>query len=287
VRVSDGELSAALGLPPGRLVRRRWARASSAPIELVSGDGREAWVLKHLGGSRQGSRPSFLVDPAREREAYDVLPAELGAPRCRAAGPTWLLLERVDGVPLSEADGLEAWEAAARWLAQLHGTRIPRASHLLVHDEAHALRWLRRALAFAPAGALSAVEPVARAAAARLAALPAVLLHGEAYPSNLLVEIAADGPRIRPVDWETLGTGPAALDLAALTSGEWEPDERARVVSAYREAAGGGPADDELETARLMVALQWIGWSASWTPPDGQRQDWLGAAVCAAEALAR
>jgi len=149
-------------------------------------------------------------------------------------------------------------------------------------------------------GALSTVEPVGRAAAARLAALPAVLIHGEAYPSNLLVETTADscptatstpdapgGPRIRPVDWETLGTGPAALDLAALTSGEWEPEERSSVVAAYREAAGGGPSDDELEAARLMVALQWIGWSTSWTPPAEQRHDWLGAAVSAAEALAR
>jgi thiamine kinase-like enzyme len=128
------------------------------------------------------------------------------------------------------------------------------------------------------------MEPVARAAAARLAASPAVLLHGEAYPANLLV---ADGPRIRPVDWETYGTGAAALDLAALTSGDWAPAERERVVAAYREAAGGGGPDErELEAARLIVALQWVGWSRTWAPPAEHRHDWVAEAVRAAGALA-
>jgi Ser/Thr protein kinase RdoA (MazF antagonist) len=286
VRVSDAELCDAAGWPAVKLVRQRWPRSSSAPMELVSRDGDRPWLLKDLGARRRASRPSFLVDPGREREAYDVLPAELGAPRRRAAGRAWLLLELVDGVPLTEAYGLDAWEAAARWLARLHATPVPHARCLLHRDEAHLLLWLRRALAFAPAGSLAAVEPVARAAVARLAALPAVLVHGEAYPSNLLVEASADGPHIRPVDWETYGTGAGALDLAALTSGTWEPSKRARVVAAYREASGGGPSGRELEAARLAVALQWLGWSPSWTPPPAQRHDWLGEAVRAARALA-
>jgi thiamine kinase-like enzyme len=97
-------------------------------------------------------------------------------------------------------------------------------------------------------------------------------MHGEAYPSNLLVEASG---RIRPLDFETLGIGAAALDLAALTSGAWDPAERDRVVEAYRAASSAPPTAAELDAARLMVALQWLGWSPSWTPPAEHRHDWL------------
>jgi Ser/Thr protein kinase RdoA (MazF antagonist) len=264
VPVSDAELEAAVG---GTITRRPWERSSTAPLELVWVDGLGPYVLKT---AVRGQRPAFVVDPAREREAYELLPPELDAPRMHAAGPGWLLLERVDGVPLSEASGLEAWEQAARWLARLHSTAAPPASWLLRRDEAHLLRWVRRAVAFTPA--LAEAEPALRAAAARLARAPAVLLHGEAYPANLLVE---HGVRIRPVDWEMVGTGSPALDVAALTSGDWEPDERAVVVTAYREAFGGGPAAAELDAARLLIAAQWLGWSNTWTPPAEHRHDWL------------
>jgi thiamine kinase-like enzyme len=194
----------------------------------------------------------------------------VGAPRLRACGPGWLLLERVDAIPLSEASRLDAWLEAARWLARLHATPVPRTSRLLRRDEAHLLRWVRRAVTFQRS--LATVEPVLCAAAERLASAPAVLLHGEAYPSNLLVE---HGGRIRPVDWEMFGMGAAALDLAALTSGGWDFDQRAQVVAAYREASGGAPDAAELDAARLLVAVQWLGWSESWTPPAEHRHDWL------------
>jgi aminoglycoside phosphotransferase len=271
--VSDAELAAVLG---GAVERRPWERSSTAALELVWAGGRGPYVLK--SARRGGGRPALVADPGREREAYELLPPALGAPELLAAGSGWLLLEHVDGVPLSEAARLDAWEDAARWLARLHATPVPAAGRLLRRDEAHLLRWLRRALRFHPS--LRAVAPAARAAAARLAASPAVLLHGEAYPSNLLVD---GGGRIRAVDWETIGTGSAALDLAALTSGAWDPAQRARVIAAYREASGGGPAAAQLEAAGLLVAVQWLGWSATWRPPAEHAHDWLADA----EQLAR
>jgi len=264
VRVSDAELAAALG---GPVERQAWERASSAPLELVWADRGVPYVLKP---AVRGSRPSFVIDFERERTAYEQLPPAVGAPRLRACRPGWLLLEHVDALPLSEAERLDAWQEAARWLARLHVTPVPRTSRLLRRDEAHLLRWMRRAVTFHRS--LAAAEPALRAAAVRLASAPAVLLHGEAYPSNLLVE---HGGRIRPVDWEMFGTGAAALDLAALTSGGWEPDERAQVVAAYREASGGAPDAAQLDAARLLVAAQWLGWSESWTPPAEHRHDWL------------
>jgi aminoglycoside phosphotransferase (APT) family kinase protein len=265
VRVSDAELEAALG---GPVERRAWERSSSVPLELVTAAGRGPFVLKPTTG---GTRPAHIVDPAREHSAYALLPADLGVPALIADGPGWLLIELVDGVPLAEVGELAAWEEAARWLARLHATPAPQSDHLLRHEARHLDAVIDRALAREPA--LASIEPAAREAAARLAAAPQVLVHGEAYPSNLLV----DGGRIRPIDLETVGTGAAALDLAALTSGGWAPEERARVLAAY----DGATTPEELEAARLMVALQWLGWSASWTAPPEHRHDWL------AEALAR
>jgi aminoglycoside phosphotransferase (APT) family kinase protein len=265
VRVSDAELATAIG---GSFERRPWERSSSAPLELVTSGARGPFVLKPTTG---GTRPAHAVDRERERDAYAMLPRDLGAPALIACGAGWILIELLDGVPLAEAGALAAWEEAARWLARLHATPPPRSNALLRHDARHMAAIVERALAREPS--LARIEPAVHAAADLLGAARPVLLHGEAYPSNLLVDGTG---RIRPLDWETIGTGAAALDLAALTSGTWEPDARERVIAAY------GPSDpEELDAARLIVALEWLGWSPTWTPPPEHRHDWLS------EALAR
>jgi hypothetical protein len=278
-RALRAALAAALGRTVGALERRPWAYASSAPMEVVAAPGIGPLLFKDLGARGAASRPPFLADPAREIAAYDLLPDALDAPRRLGAvhddGRAWLFLELAAGAPLWQAADLGAWKATARWLARLHATPLPNSPHLLRHDAALARRWLDRALALRPE--LADAAPAARAAIERLGRRPAVLLHGELYPSNVLV---GPGPRVRVVDWATIGAGPAALDLAALTAGAWDPGERARVVAAYRTAAGtSAPDDAALAAARLVVALQWVGWSASWTPPPEHRHDWLGEAL--------
>ncbi|CAA9480570.1 MAG: hypothetical protein AVDCRST_MAG30-771, partial [uncultured Solirubrobacteraceae bacterium] len=42
---------------------------------------------------------------------------------------------------------------------------------------------------------------------------------------------------------------------------------------------------DALEAARLVVAVGWLGWSPGWTPPPEHAQDWLAAALDAAERI--
>jgi len=109
--------------------------------------------------------------------------------------------------------------------------------------------------------------------AERLAALPARLIHGDFYPANILVE---GDDRIRVVDWETCGVGPAVLDLAALVSGRWSEQERERIVDAYFAECPSSlrPTRDDLLYARLLLAAQWIGWHDRWRPPPEQRHDW-------------
>lgn len=282
--VSDAELrstlAGALGRPVSTLVRRPWPYRSSVPMEEVAVPGLGPLLFKDLTDVPRPSRPSFLVDPLREVEAYTTLLAGLDAPALHASvvaeDRVWLFLELIDGIPLWQASGLEPWEATARWLARLHSAAAPVSEHLLRYDSRHLLGWFERAAAMAPAGSLDCLAPAAAVAAWQLEETAPSLIHGELYPSNVLVQQGPKAPRIRPVDWETAGVGPPLLDLAALTSGSWRPEQRDRIVAAYREALPAVPDgfDEALDAARLFVALQWLGWSDDWSPPPEHRHDW-------------
>jgi aminoglycoside phosphotransferase (APT) family kinase protein len=256
--------------------------------------------LSALDTQAAGAKPAALLDPEREIEAYrEVLgPARLEVPACYGAvaqpanGRHWLFLEAVDGVPLWQASGRDGWEEAARWLADLHRRGAPaRQGHLLDYNAVHLRRWLDRALAFSPEGSLDVVAEVWDRVVDRLSGWPRTFVHGEFYPSNVLVRRSATRTHVVPVDWEMAGTGPGLLDLGALTSGSWTAGERERLALVYRESlpVAARPASEELLDAlahcRIYIAVQWLGWSPDWTPPAEHAHDWLADAVATAEAL--
>jgi hypothetical protein len=271
--------------------------ADGSTLELVFKDvGRDA-----LSEAGRRAKPRFLHGPAREIELYRrVLPrAPAGPPRCVAAAVDparrrcWLFLERVAGAPLWEVGDLAAWRRTAGWLGRLHRTFRDCADpplaggRLLRLDTGFHRRWLDRARRFHRSGAAAAFldrlaphyEPVLE----RIDALPPTLVHGDAYPSNVIVTER----RVCLLDWELAGIGPGLWDLAALSSGAWTEDERAALASAYREAEPGGGAGSELdlEACRLALAVQWLGWGDDWSPPREHRHDWLAEAVRSAERL--
>jgi aminoglycoside phosphotransferase (APT) family kinase protein len=285
--VSDAELAGALAGALGRQVviraREPWEYASSAWMERLCVDGCPPLLFKDVG-ARAGAAPSFVLDPWREIEAYARYLDGLDAPACVAVvtseNRAWLFVEQIDGVPLWQAAGKLPWLATARWLARLHARPVPAsAGRLLVRDRAHLRCWVRRALASAPPGTLVGVDTSALAAVESLLAWPVSLIHGELYPSNVLVQAGDGGPRIRPLDWEMAGVGPGLLDLAALISGDHHPRLRDAIVAAYADQAGVDLGDRAftagLRAARLLVALQWIGWAPKWTPPAAHAHDWL------------
>ena len=204
------------------------------PALYRSGRDVEELVVETSGGERR--RLAAKVAAPREIAAYrDTLTQlDLSTPAFVGAAGDLLLLEWVEGIPLWQSGDLADWEAAARWLARLHTSVI--------------------AGPLPPATLRAPQHVLCHPAAARLAALAPVPIHGEFFPANVLVS----GGRIRPLDFETFGLGAGVLDLAALTAGEWPGDEPARIAAAYLAAlpARLRPPPGALEDARLLVELQ-------------------------------
>lgn len=258
-----------------------------------------------LDENAQRVKPAFLHDPQREVEVYrDLLdgaalgtPAYYGAAVDPARDRHWLFIENVAGPVLWQIGEFEVWEETARWLARMHAALAPAAAApppSLLHYGPDLFRtWIDRAREFAQRPGTpwdeetravvvdlsERYEPVVE----RLSALPATIVHGEFYPSNVLVQDPLSAIRVAPIDWEIAAVGPGLLDLAALTIGKWTPAERAALARAYREAAEAGPSaealpadfDAALDCCRLHLAVQALGWDPDWQPPAEHRHDWL------------
>jgi hypothetical protein len=307
------------------LQRHPSAYWSSHKVELVDirlDDGNTlAIFFKQLG--RKGLveaatdiKPLFLDNPLREIETYRGIlnPLGLGTPACYgtlvdpAAERYWLFLERVSGSMLSQLGDLVHWLEAARWLGGFHARLQGDAEHwqgsgtLLIHDAGYFRRWLVRARTFVGSSDRCSVEQRRRLdwLAARyeqvvevVMSLPRTVIHGEYYPSNVLVTEESGQVRICPVDWEMAAVGPGLLDLAALTTGRWTDAERAALYHAYRTALTPGLESSPnlgalptmLDHCRIHLAVQWLGWSPQWVAPPEHRRNWLGEAVELAEGL--
>jgi Ser/Thr protein kinase RdoA (MazF antagonist) len=304
----------------GRRIRRLHHRPSPfqtsfhlEEVELVLDDGTELnLVWKDLAPgalveAARGVKPDFLACPAREIAVYQALlaPRRIG-PGLRGAvddpgeGRHWLFLERVVGVELYQMGDLQIWTEVARWLARFHAAfqKEPGLSGmtdqgpLLRYDAQLLRRWMDRARAFAvarPEDALLSLDLAERLRESHDAIIegilgrPETLVHGEFYPSNVLVNPSEDGLDVVPVDWELAGVGPGLLDLAALVAGGWSEDEKEELALSYRHAfgaAGGLPLEtpesflESLACTRLQLAIQWMGWARDWSPPPEHAQNW-------------
>jgi Ser/Thr protein kinase RdoA (MazF antagonist) len=293
-------LQRTLGDPAVAVLRRQVsAYSTSCTIEEVEAQLSDGTVLKlalkDLGweallGTAARVRPRFMYQPAREIAVYQCLlaRAELGTTRVYGSladertSRYWLLLEWVDGARLCHVGELAAWQAAAAWLRRLHAIPIQAAVSLpLVRcDRGYYQTWIDRALERnRQSPLLQRLHDTYASVVDRLLALPQAIIHGEYYASNVLVQQRTGGYRICPIDWETAGVGPALMDLAALTSGQWAERERLAMVRAY----GGDEVTPEmlegLDVCRLHQTIQWLGWPDDrWDAPADQARDWLAEA---------
>jgi hypothetical protein len=108
------------------------------------------------------ARPQWLSDQQRELAVYESLlsAADVGsAPYFGVyvgeSGIRYLLLERIEGMPLWQSGNFDTWCQAARWLARMAVRITPQmiagsraAAHLLRYDRTFYETWMQRACAF-------------------------------------------------------------------------------------------------------------------------------------------
>lgn len=230
-------------------------------------------------------RPSVIEDPTREPAAYRNVLAPLGiGPRLVDSGRDWVTLEHVDAPELWQVGSFDVWTAVAAWVARMHSTLADeidrcRLVPLLTYDAALFELWRNRATANGLSGRI--IQAHLRATT-RLLGLPRVVIHGDLYASNILVE-PAEEVEVWPIDWELMGIGPAVLDLAALTSGNWSSDAQWAMARTYFDTVGYPRSESErvgdLCAARLHLCIQWIGAAPDSTSSAVHRHNWRAEAI--------
>lgn len=302
-----------------RTPRLTRSRSTIEDLHLELTDGTTTHLLwKDLGTAEPGDEARFPVgvfDPRRELWVYGaILVGGDQGPRCWAAlarstdGIYWLFLEPVEGTPLSQSLERQAWLDASGWLGEFHarfrGVDL-RTPYLLRHDETLYRSWYRRAVAASESAAagrnggevaelLREIAPLHRLAVERVTAGDPTLLHGDFRSNNIFVTSAIDWPRVVPIDWEMAGPGPAIMDLAALTAGDWTAGDRVEFARAYRQGrlrAGDscpslGGLIERLDAAHLLIAVQrmaCLGDPRRFAPQ--QRAEWIRIAARTRRAL--
>ena len=262
----------------------------------------------NLSPEARQAKPAFLYDGAREIEVYRSLltkerhgtPASYGSIVDVAQKRFWLFTEKVDGCELYQTGDLAVWEEVARWLARFHsdfpcpGYSLPRdlEPHLIHYDQPYYQRWMDRALSFhGPRRELDRLAQRYDHVIDVLLSLPISLIHGEFYASNVLTSTSSQSVRISPVDWEMAAVGPGLIDVAALISGNWSTENRQRIARAYYKESSCHYRQrfdefwQQCQYCCLHLAVQWLGWSADWSPPANHKQDWLREALMIADEL--
>ena len=298
------------------LRREPWAYTSSFPLETITvtlaGGDTLRLILKHLSPrvapeAMRRAKPAFVVDPQREIEVYRRLLVPLGiGPRLFGVGNKaeaqtyWLLMEHIAGREMYQIGSRGCWEAVAKWLAIFHqrtasfARESAGALRLIEYDAHWYTQWMDRALRFAGSSyERMRVEWLARRYSRvvdKLASLPATIIHGEFYPSNVLIGDASCGSEIYAIDWEMAARAPALIDLAALTVG-WTDDDQHAIIAAYVGSADARHMSDVSETveavryAQVASAVQWLGWFGRRKAPPAHAHDWLADALQLAETL--
>lgn len=88
---------------------------------------------------------------------------------------------------------------------------------------------------------------------------PTTLVHGDFRPDNFMFAVEPDAPPVTIVDWQTLGLGSGATDLAYLLGGALSPERRltveAAMLAAYSDELAGRGVEYSAEECRTDYEL--------------------------------
>ena len=268
---------------------------TSFPLEEVRlqlDDGREVSVIvKSLGREglderRDGPSQSFSTIPCAKswstRWSWQVessVPALLRVDRGGRGRPlSPVSREGRRGRALADRRARGLGEGG-RWAAHLHAELKPAASPHLIRYSADFLRsWIDRAVDL-------------RGAPSSCGSPRATTLSSSVLRRYRLCSCTASSTRRRsgragaPHLSRRLGDGGNRPGRsrprgARVSRGD---EEAARLARAYHDVLPGTFEPADLDYARLHLAVQWLGWSRDWTPPQEHATDWLGEAASAAD----
>jgi len=296
------------------LDRRRSEYSSSFTIEILEITFQNGNILpvvfknfskNSMISESRDIKNQFFYHPEREVAVYrnilskgDLNTARFyGSVVDKSADRYWLFIEKVPGLEMYQVGEFETWRQVARWLVAFHGVFADQAGELckraplLLYDREYFQLWPQRALVNLndrSPGIRAMIEKVLSrydGVIERLLQLPITLLHGDFYASNILAQPIGNGTRICPVDWDMAALGPGLIDLAALISGQWHKPERNALIEAYLGREPTESTRTDIACCQLHLAIQWLGWSPNWRPPEAHRQDWVSQAAELAERL--
>ena len=288
-RLDDASLLEALremrpyGRSPRTVARGPNPYKGSQESEIVVCDpGTEAETSLFLkwGGSHEHRGHGFWNGTAHEACVYETLLHPLGVDRGIYLGRLPLLnpetapcivLRYLAGALRLHKAPRESLSVAGAWLGRFHAAtermtlEAPTVCRLPRYDAAYfrgwALRTARYAAGHSDAGSWS--ERVCRWFVTVAGELDhptdRAIVHGEFYPSNILVH---EG-HVVPVDWQSTAVGAGVVDLASLLEGWGRGVLPESVIDTYVEARWEGtpPAGFErrLQLARIYWPLRWLG----------------------------
>jgi hypothetical protein len=260
------------------LSRVQNVHASTWPSEIVDcriGREREMRLLVKHGPYDARNAHGYPVGPRYEAAVYETVLREaglshpfIGARHDRGSRSSCIVLEYLDQRwwRLNRVEDPRAIVRVAAWVGTFHARAAARvgalAGRLNAYDARYYAGWARRSLRYLPRlpdefqwlrGVCQAFGQIA----ARLAAGPLTVVHGEFYPENVLVH----DEKIRPLDWEWAGIAAGEVDLAALIDG-WSAELTEASERAYAKARWptGAPPDFawRLDAARVYMHLRWL-----------------------------
>jgi Phosphotransferase enzyme family len=194
------------------------------PVAKDRSNNREILVYQHLLRGQRFGAPAFygsVFDDRRRRYC--------------------LFLEDVGYITLKHGD-LGDWLAAVEWLAEMHGEYLGRESELrrlgiLNEQDARGFALMasdarRNLVAGAHPEAVRRFDRLMLgfdSLVANLLDRPRTLVHGDIFPHNVVLQ---NGPRVRPIDWESAAIGLAEWDLTQLVAG-WGRSTKEIMIGRY------------------------------------------------------
>ena len=245
--------------------------SSSHPSEVVLCrlNGKERTVLIKYGTGHRNAPEASRGGVEYEAKVYQHIlqphgissPSLLGVHEVTETGATWLIVEYLSGCKrLNHVE--TAIVMASAWLGEFHAYAESTWStdslpFLKVYDAEYYQGWVagterRLALLKPHYSWICELTDSFGEFSAHLSREPQVVIHGEFYPHNVLVQ----NGEIYPIDWESAAFGCPEIDFASLTDG-WDAGTVDQCKKAYKFARWGTTTAESFERSVLLADMYW------------------------------